>query len=71
MGYDRFKQKISDFLFQGTAFARQVAGIGSEAPVLRLPPESAIVIRPFEMNITHFGLWQYSARLLKRQVWVS
>ena len=53
--------KISDFLFQGALFACQVAGIGSGPPVLRLPPESAIAIRPFRMNTTDFGLWQDSA----------
>ena len=57
-GLQPIQIKKSDFLFQGAPFARQVAGTGSGPPVLRLPPASAIVIRPFRMNTTHFGLWQ-------------
>src|ERR1700722_4418363 len=60
-GLQPIQIKNPDTLFETVRLACQVAGIGSGPAPFLLSPESVIVIRPFRMTTTDFGLWQYPA----------
>ena len=57
-GLQPIQIKNPDTLFETVRLACQVAGIGSGPAPFLLSPESVIVIRPFRMDTTDFGLWQ-------------